>query len=154
MVGLAVLLPMAHAPRRLRPLANVDRLTRLPEYARAARVRRASALATMLMLTVLFGAAVIAGARPVDVRTAEESQPEEVMLCVGQPATDPATATFLSYFAGKVTTGPGTERIGLTSSNRRVVPTDPRLPVCRKPFQRLRRTSSRRPTRPARSRPR
>lgn len=121
-VGLAVLLPMAHAPRRLRPLANVDRLTRLPEYARAARVRRASALATVLMLAVLFGAAVIAGARPVDVRAAEASQPEEVMLCVGQPATDPATAAFLSYFAEQVTTGPGTERIGLTSSNRRVVP--------------------------------
>lgn len=120
--GLALLLPMSHAPRRLRPLANVDRLTRLPEYARAARARRASAVATVLMLTILFGAAVVAGARPVDVDTAESGRPEEVMLCVGQPADDPATATFLTYFADRLTSDPGTERIGLTSPNRRVVP--------------------------------
>jgi hypothetical protein len=121
-IALAVLLPAARGTRRLRPLAHVDRLTSLPEFARAARLRYLSLLATMGMLVVLFGAAVVAGARPVDVRTAQTGQPEEIMLCVGQPVTDPATATLLSYFARRTTTDPGTQRIGLTSSTRRVVP--------------------------------
>ncbi len=43
------------------------------------------------------------------------------MLCVGQPVTDAATGEFLSYFARETTTY-GSERIGLTSPNRRVVP--------------------------------
>ncbi|HEX2286042.1 MAG TPA: hypothetical protein VHI10_14650, partial [Mycobacterium sp.] len=43
------------------------------------------------------------------------------MLCVGQPVTDQATGEFLSYFAQQSRTY-GTQRIGLTSPNRRVVP--------------------------------
>jgi hypothetical protein len=43
------------------------------------------------------------------------------MLCIGQPVTDKATGEFLTYFARQATTY-GTERIGLTSLNRRVVP--------------------------------
>lgn len=43
------------------------------------------------------------------------------MLCVGAPVSDPATSEFLSYFAAKAKTF-GTQRIGLTSPTRRVVP--------------------------------
>ena len=41
--------------------------------------------------------------------------------CVGQPVTDASTGAFLTYFAGQARTY-GTQRIGLTSPNRRVVP--------------------------------
>ena len=43
------------------------------------------------------------------------------MLCVGEPVTERATGEFLTYFARQATTY-GTQRIGLTSPNRRVVP--------------------------------
>ena len=43
------------------------------------------------------------------------------MLCVGEPVADPSTGEFLTYFAGQVRTY-GTQRIGLTSANRRVIP--------------------------------
>jgi hypothetical protein len=43
------------------------------------------------------------------------------MLCVGAPVSDPATSEFLTYFAAKAKTF-GTQRIGLTSPTRRVVP--------------------------------
>ena len=48
--------------RRLRLLANVDRLTGLPEYRRAARLRTLSAVVAITLLTVIFGAAVVAAA--------------------------------------------------------------------------------------------
>ena len=43
------------------------------------------------------------------------------MLCMGGPPTDPAVGATLRYFADRVKTF-GTQRIGLTSPNRRVVP--------------------------------
>jgi hypothetical protein len=43
------------------------------------------------------------------------------MLCVGQPVTDKTTGAFLTYFAGQARTY-GTQRIALTSPNRRVIP--------------------------------
>ena len=43
------------------------------------------------------------------------------MLCVDGPATDPAASATLRYFAEQVKTF-STQRIGLTSANRRVVP--------------------------------
>jgi hypothetical protein len=43
------------------------------------------------------------------------------MLCVGQPVTDASTGAFLTYYAGQARTY-GTQRIGLTSPNRRVIP--------------------------------
>ncbi len=43
------------------------------------------------------------------------------MLCVNQPVTDQSTGDFLTYFAGQARTY-GTQRIGLTSPNRRVIP--------------------------------
>ena len=43
------------------------------------------------------------------------------MLCIGEPVTDQTTGEFLTYFGGQARTY-GTQRIGLTSPNRRVIP--------------------------------
>ena len=122
-IALAVLLPMERERRQLRPLANTSRLTRLPEYARLARTRSASMLVTIVLLVLLFGAAVSASARPSGWwwSLGASDVPEDIMLCVADPVTDPATGEFLSYFAQQTRTY-GTQRIGLTSLNRRVVP--------------------------------
>lgn len=122
-VALAALLPMTAARRRLRPLANVARLTRLPEYAKVARLRSLSTIVTLVVLTVMFAAATWAAARPsVASNDFDAAHPEDIMLCVGQPVTDAATADLLDYFARQATTSPPTQRIGLTSVNRRLVP--------------------------------
>lgn len=122
-VAMAVLLPMEQLRRQLRPLANTARLTRLPEYRRLARARTMSMIAVITLLVVLFTAAILASARPTAwwwSSTASDA-PEDIMLCVADPVTDPATAEFLGYFAAQVRTY-GTQRIGVTSANRRVVP--------------------------------
>jgi hypothetical protein len=119
----AALLPMTSARRRLRPLANVARLTRLPEYAKAARLRSLSAVVTLVVLTIMFGAATWAAARPAGVsKRFDTAHPEDIVLCVGQPVTDAATAELLDYFARQAADLPQTDRIGLTSVNRRLVP--------------------------------
>jgi hypothetical protein len=120
--ALAVLLPLAPDRRRLRPLANIARLIRLPEYARAARLRSVSTVATLVLLVLLFGAATVAAARPTGADdTFARAHPEDVMLCVADPVTDPATGALLRHFAQRAA-GYQTERIGLTSVNARVVP--------------------------------
>lgn len=110
---------------RFRPLANVERLTRLPGYVRAVRVRALTTAATLALLAVALGCAVIAGARPTGLPTAaqdvESGQPEDVMVCAGAPAADPAMAAAMRYFAGHAAPS-GTQRIGLTAPNRRVIP--------------------------------
>jgi hypothetical protein len=122
-VLLAALLPMTAARRRLRPLANVARLTRLPEYARMARLRSLSTVVTLVVLAVMFGAATWAAARPTQAdRDFQAAHPEDIMLCVGQPVGDAATAELLNYFARQATSVDTGERMGLTSANRRVVP--------------------------------
>jgi hypothetical protein len=122
-IALAMLLPMEQARRQLRPLANTTRLTRLPEYAWLARTRALSMILTIVLLVLMFGAAALASARPSGWLWALDGSdpPEDIMLCVGEPATDPTVSEFLNYFAAQSRTY-GTERIGLTSSNRRVVP--------------------------------
>jgi hypothetical protein len=121
--ALALLLPMEQARRQLRPLANTARLTRLPEYARLARARSLSMIVTIALLVLLFGAAVLATARPTgwSWELGPSQAPEDIMLCVGEPVTEQATGEFLGYFARQATTY-GVQRIGLTSPNRRVVP--------------------------------
>ncbi|OBB88455.1 hypothetical protein [Mycobacterium sp. 852002-30065_SCH5024008] len=122
-VALAALLPMTAARRRLRPLANVARLTRLPEYAKVARLRSLSTVVTLVVLTAMFGAASWTAARPtVASNDFDAAHPEDIMLCVGQPVTDAATAELLDYFARQAGTSPQRQRIGLTSVNRRLVP--------------------------------
>lgn len=122
----AVLFRRMDAERRqLRPLANVERLTMLPEYVRAARIRSSSMIIAMVLLVIVFAAAIIAAARPTGLPSAASQsgtgQPEDVMLCVDGPVTDPAANATLRYFAEQVKTF-STQRIGLTSPNRRVVP--------------------------------
>jgi hypothetical protein len=122
-VIVAALLPMTAARRRLRPLANVARLTRLPEYAKVARLRALSMVVTLVVLTVMFGAATWAAARPAGASKGfNAAHPEDIMLCVGQPVTDTATGELLDYFARQATDLYQTDRIGLTSVDRRVVP--------------------------------
>jgi hypothetical protein len=122
-VALAVLLPMDQARRQLRRLANTTRLTRLPEYARLARARLLSMVVVVVLLGLLFGTAVLASARPSGWWWASSvsDSPEDIMLCVGAPVTDRASGEFLNYFAAQARTY-GTQRIGLTSPNRRVIP--------------------------------
>ncbi|OMC32369.1 hypothetical protein A5740_13180 [Mycobacterium sp. GA-1841] len=124
-VGLALLLKESVDPDELRPLANTRRLTRLPEYVRAARRRTVSAVVAIVMLTVGFAATVLVTARPTGLpswaRSTAVATPEDIMVCVGGPPTDPAVNATLQYFADRVPSF-GTARIGLTSANRRVLP--------------------------------
>jgi hypothetical protein len=122
-VAAALLLPMEQVRRQLRPMANTSRLTRIPEYARVARARLVSMLVAVVLLGLLFGAAVLASARPSGWwwSSAATDPPQDIMLCVGQPVTDKTTGDFLTYFARQARTY-GTQRIGLTSPNRRVIP--------------------------------
>lgn len=122
----AVLLrPMDTEHRRIRLLANVNRLTRLPEYRRAVRLRTLSAVVSIVLLVVIFTAAVIAAARPTGLPSAagesEAIEPEDIMLCVGGPSADPAASAVLRYFAERMPSF-STQRIGLTAPNRRLVP--------------------------------
>lgn len=119
---LAVALPTARVRRTLRPLAHVDRLTRLPEYARIRRREAWAALTTIALLVVLFGTAALTAARPSGSgKDFDALHPEDVMLCVGAGVTDGTTAQFLDYFARQAA-GYDSQRIGLTSANVRVVP--------------------------------
>jgi hypothetical protein len=122
----AVLLrPMGAERRKLRPLANAARLTLLPEYARAVRARTVAAVVTIVLLVVMFAGSIVVAARPTGLPTRATQygggDPEDIMLCIGAPPSDPAVNAALSYFAGQVDAF-GTQRIGLTSSNRRVIP--------------------------------
>ncbi|OBF29021.1 hypothetical protein A5724_26935 [Mycobacterium sp. ACS1612] len=121
-VALAVLSAKEDARRTLRPLANASRLTRLPDYARLARMRMLAMVVTVTLLSTVFCAAMLASARPTGwLWTSEGDVPQDIMLCVGEPLANTATSEFLSYYAAKVKTF-GTQRIGLTSPTRRVVP--------------------------------
>ena len=79
----------------------------------------------MVLLTLVFAGAVVAAARPTGLPSAAgesgTGQPEDIMLCVGGPITDRATGAMLRYFSEQVKTF-DTQRIGLTSPNRRVIP--------------------------------
>jgi hypothetical protein len=123
-IAAVLLTPMHTERRRLRLLANVDRLTGLPEYRRAARLRMLSAAAAIMLLTVIFAASVIAAARPTGLpsatRQSQATQPEDIMLCMGGPPTDPAIRATLRHFADEVTTFT-TQRIGLSTADRRIV---------------------------------
>ena len=124
-IAAVLLRPMDAERRRLRPLANVGRLTQLPEYVRAARLRSLSTIVAIVLLLVMFAGAVVAGGRPTGLPSAAtqsgSDQPEDVMVCAGGPVTDPTVSASLRYFAEQVKTF-DTQRIGLTSPNRRVVP--------------------------------
>jgi hypothetical protein len=121
-IVLAVLSAKDEARQGLRPLANTTRLTRLPDYARLARMRFFAMVVTLALLLTVFCAAVLASARPTGWSwSPDDDVPQDIMLCVGAPVSDRATSEFLTYFATKAKTF-GTQRIGLTSPTRRVVP--------------------------------
>jgi hypothetical protein len=124
-VAVALLAPLPAVRRVLRPLAHVARLTDLPEYARVARARFLALLVTGVLLAVLFFSAIITAARPVGFSSAtrnfEALHPEDIVVCVGEPVTDAATAGLLDYFVQRMKAF-GTQRIGLNSPTLRVVP--------------------------------
>ncbi len=121
-VAIAAAIPAARIRRRLRPLAHVDRLTGLPEYARMQRRETLAALTTIVLLVVVFCAAVLTGARPSGSgREFAAAHPEDVMLCVGAGIDEGTTAQFLDHFARQAATY-DTQRIGLTSPSVRVLP--------------------------------
>ncbi|MGB3485226.1 MAG: hypothetical protein WBB07_23805 [Mycobacterium sp.] len=134
LVGLAALLgsaviawvlPVPTGNRRLRPLAHVERLTRLPEYARVYRAYLISMVATLLLLVVAFAAVLVAAARPTGLaastRAFDAAYPQDTMLCVGQDVTDPTSAELFSHFARQAQSY-DRQRLGLTSSTLRVIP--------------------------------
>ncbi|ULN48921.1 hypothetical protein MI170_05980 [Mycolicibacterium goodii] len=118
-------LPMAKMQRRMRPLANVDRLTRLPEFVRVQRIYLISMAVVGSMVAIAFLGAIIAAARPTKLASANDgydaSHPRDIMLCVGQPVNDPTTADFLNYWAEKAKTSTNTS-YGITSQNLRPLP--------------------------------
>ncbi|WP_208103733.1 VWA domain-containing protein [Mycolicibacterium sp. CBMA 226] len=124
-VAFAVLWPHRSRPGELRPLANTRRLTALPEYRRAQRRNAISVWSAIILLVVGFGAAVTATARPTGLptleRRSEAAPPQDIMICVGAPVSDATVSATLQYFAAAAREF-RTERIGLTSANRRVVP--------------------------------
>lgn len=124
-IALALLRPSAGRPEDLQPLANTGRLTRLPEYRRALRWHTITTGVTMTLLLVALAGATVTAARPTGLpstnRHHRANQPEDIMVCVGAPVTDAAVRTTLTFFAGAIGDF-GTERIGLTSANRRIVP--------------------------------
>ena len=124
-IALALLRPGAGRSEVLQPLANTGRLTRLPEYRRALRWHTITTGVTMTLLLVALAAATVTAARPTGLpstnRHHRASQPEDIMVCVGAPVTDAAVRSTLTFFAGAIGDF-GTERIGLTSANRRIVP--------------------------------
>ncbi len=124
-VAFAVLWPHRSRPGELTPLANTARITKLPEYRRAQRRNAISVWSGIALLVVGFGAAVVATSRPTGLpsldRRSEVAAPQDIMVCVGAPVSDAAVATTLQHFADSAREF-RTERIGLTSANRRVVP--------------------------------
>ncbi|MBB2989488.1 hypothetical protein FHR72_000951 [Mycolicibacterium iranicum] len=122
-IAVAVLLPVKGRQDRQVPLANTARLTRLPEYRAVVRRQTRAAAVALGLLVLLCIATALVGARPSGTfADADESAPrDDIMLCVGAPVDDAATTKFLGYFARQATTY-GSERIGLTSLNRRLVP--------------------------------
>ncbi len=124
-VLVAMVIPLPTVTRVLRPLAHVNRLTELPEYARVARARFLALIITAALLLILFVAAIITAGRPVGFSSAtrnfEALHPEDIMICVGEPVTDAATAGLLNYFTQQMKSFQ-TQRIGLTSPTLRIVP--------------------------------
>ncbi|MCV7281799.1 hypothetical protein H7J88_19400 [Mycolicibacterium flavescens] len=124
-VAAAWLTPVERVARRLRPLAHVNRLTRLPEFARVQRIYLITMAATAGLLLIVFLSAIVAAARPVQLASANDgydaAHPRDVMLCVGQPITDPTTADFLNYYAEQAKSFTN-EQVGVTSTSLRVMP--------------------------------
>ena len=123
----AALLPMARTHRVLRPLAHVDRLTRLPEYVRVYRVYFFSVILTgALLMAVFFTALTQARDRPEcpHLRTLSRRRIPRMSCCVLaslsvtrlRPVFSTTTRTTRNLGSAD------TRRIGLTSTTLRVIP--------------------------------
>jgi hypothetical protein len=121
----AWLMPVGRVQRQLRPVAHVNRLTRLPEFARVHRIYVISMAVTAGLLAVCFLTAVVAAARPqhfaADDADYEAAHPLDTMICVGQPVTDPTTADVFTYYAQQAKSFTN-EQIGVTSTDLRAMP--------------------------------
>lgn len=124
-VVIAWRLPVVKVQRRMRPLANVSRLTRLPEFARVQRIYLISMAVVGSMVAIAFLGAIVAAARPTKLASANDgydaAYPRDIVLCVGQPVNDPTTADFLNYWAEKAKESTSTS-FGITSQNLRALP--------------------------------
>ncbi|MDF2824250.1 MAG: hypothetical protein K0R68_1658 [Mycobacterium sp.] len=118
-------LPFATDRRHLRPLAHVNRLTRLPEYVRVYRAYVVSLMAAVLLLTLTFVAALVASARPTGLPAATQAfdaaYPQDTMLCLGEDVADPTSAEFFTHYA-QLAQSFDKQRLGLTSESLRVIP--------------------------------
>lgn len=124
-VATAFLWPLRRQPRRLRPLAWVNRLTLLPEYARAYRRYRMLLAAIAASTVAVLLCAIVATARPVSSQAAaaeiNRAHPEEVMLCLQDDPASHDASVLLSYFRDRAA-GADTQRFGLTSRTLRMIP--------------------------------
>ena len=96
-------LPVQRVQRRLRPLAHVDRLTRLPEFARVQRVYRVSMAISAAMLGIAFLSAIMAAARPVQAASdaaGYDARIRAVRVTLG--ASFAATASFQLRYRVKI----------------------------------------------------
>jgi hypothetical protein len=117
--------PLATDRQHVRPLANLKRLTALPEYVRAYRAYVVSLAAALVLLVLTFVAALVASARPTglpaSVQAFDAAHPQDTMLCLGQDVTDPTSAEFLTHYAQQAQSFED-QRLGLTSQTLRVIP--------------------------------
>lgn len=117
--------PITKVQRRMRPLANVHRLTRLPEFVRVQRIYLISMAVVGSMVAIAFLGGLAAAARPTKLASANDgydaAHPRDIMLCVGQPVSDPTTADFLNYWADEAKASTNTS-FGITSQNLRALP--------------------------------
>jgi Ca-activated chloride channel family protein len=100
---------------RRRPVANVDRLTALPEYQAALRRHRRWLAVAALAAITLVVSAVAAAARPVELTTIQpEQRNRDIMLCLDTSGSmSSADAAVVQVFAELAKEFDG-ERIGLT----------------------------------------
>lgn len=119
------LVPFATDRSHLRPLAHVNRLTRLPEYVRVYRAYVVSLMAAVVLLILTFLAALVASARPTGLPAATQAfdaaYPQDTMLCLGENVTDRTSAEFLTHYA-QFAQSFDRQRLGLTSESLRVIP--------------------------------
>lgn len=117
--------PLATDRQHVRPLANVKRLTTLPEYVRAYRAYVVSMAAALVLLVLTFVAALVASARPTGLPASTQAfdaaHPQDTMLCLGQEVTDATSAEFLTHYAQQAQSS-DRQRLGLTSQTLRVIP--------------------------------
>lgn len=117
--------PLATDRQHVRALANLRRLTSLPEYVRAYRAYVVSLAAALALLVLTFAAALVTSARPTglaaSIQAFDAAHPQDTMLCLGEDVTDQTSAEFLTHYAQQAQSF-DQQRLGLTSQTLRVIP--------------------------------